>query len=659
MLALAFPAPDVGALAWVALVPLLLAVDGQPPATAFRLGWGAGVVWFGTLLAWARTFGLPAWIALTALMAVFPAVFAALCVWLADGRPGRLLWTAPLLWVATELLRSAGPLAFPWGLLGLTQHRAPSMLAAASVVGVIGVSGLIVAVNAAMAVAVRGRPLPGVAAIAVAAAVAGTGAGLAAHRPVTSVGVSYRRVAAVQPNVDPRRPTAAPPARAPGSVLCAACSPPGDGSAGAAEVQARLALEGAGRARAAGARLVVLPETAIPADVGADPPLRRALTDAAGGAVVVVGATAPGPRNVAVVLGAGGDVLGVYAKRRLVPFGEAGVVPGRGGAPIATPAGRLGVLICYESAFPAMSRQLARQGAEILVILTNDGWFGGAAGPAQHAAHAAFRAAETGRAVVRAANTGVSMVITPDGQPVVRQPLNTAGVIAAAVPWGGPPAPYARWGWLWEPAALVAGTGLVLRRAWPWLRARRAEIGALGVALAGPGAIWLAGRWVGDVGPGAWTAALVLLVAAWRAGARAPVDARGVWLSMAGSLVVTGVLAVVMVAAYARYGFSLPLTAPAPAAALLMVLQASALEAWLRGAVLTRAAALGGPAAGVAIAALAGAFLRVGAPQEVFLWYVLTGLVFGLIRLYTGDAFGLGPARAAGDAVVMALAQLR
>ncbi|MCL6551800.1 MAG: hypothetical protein K6W08_01565, partial [Firmicutes bacterium] len=157
LLALAFPAPDLGVLAWVGLVPLLLAIDGQPAAAAFRLGWGAGLVWFGILLGWARSFGLPAWVALTVLMALFPAAFAALCAWLADGRRGRLLWTAPLLWVVTELLRTAGPLAFPWGLLGLTQYRVPSMLALASVVGVVGVSALIVAVNAAVAVAVRAR----------------------------------------------------------------------------------------------------------------------------------------------------------------------------------------------------------------------------------------------------------------------------------------------------------------------------------------------------------------------------------------------------------------------------------------------------------------------------------------------------------------------
>ena len=659
LLALAFPAFDLGALAWVALVPLLLALDGQPPAAAFRLGWAAGLVWFGILLGWARSFGFPAWVALTVLMACFPAVFAALCAWLPDGRRGRLLWTVPLAWAATELLRTTGPLAFPWGLLGLTQYRVPSMLALASVVGVVGVSALIVAVNAAVAVAVRARRPAGPTVAAAVLAATAIAAGVPAGSPAAPAGPRHRVVAAVQPNVDPRRPDAVATGRPAASLVCTVCGAPGSGSAGAAQVQAGLALEGAVRARAAGAQLVVLPETAIPADVGADVPLRRALARAAGGATVVVGATAPGPRNVAVVLGPGGEVLGVYAKRRLVPFGEAGVVPGDRSAPIATPVGALGVLICYESAFPAMSRRLARDGAEVLVVLTNDGWFGDAGGPAQHAAHAVFRAAETGRPVVRAANTGVSMLIRPDGRPVARQPLETAGVIAAALPWGGPPAPYVRWGWLWEPAALGAWLALGGRRAWPALRSRGTAVRGLVVALGGPGVVWVAGQWIGNTGGAAWVAAAFLLGAAWRAAPRAPFDARGFWVSLGSSLATTGALAAAMVVAYARYGFDVSVARPAPAAALLLVVQATAFETWLRGAVLDRAAALAGAPAAIAAAALAGALLHAGGPQELVLWHLLTGVLFGILRRYSGDAVGLGPARAAGDLVVLALTRLR
>ena len=117
--------------------------------------------------------------------------------------------------------------------------------------------------------------------------------------------------------------------------------------------------------------------------------------------VVVASSLEVGERaqNTAVAL-AGGDVLGTYAKRRLVPFGEAGITPGAERGPIATPVGRLAVVICYESAFGGLLRGLAGEGADVLVLLTNEGWFGDSAGPAQHAAYSRVRAVETGRTLL-------------------------------------------------------------------------------------------------------------------------------------------------------------------------------------------------------------------------------------------------------------------
>ena len=77
LLVLAFPAADLGWLAWIALAPLLIAIDGQGPSQAFRLGYVTGAVFFGGLLEWVRLFGLPAWVLLTLLLAIFPGAFAA------------------------------------------------------------------------------------------------------------------------------------------------------------------------------------------------------------------------------------------------------------------------------------------------------------------------------------------------------------------------------------------------------------------------------------------------------------------------------------------------------------------------------------------------------------------------------------------------------
>jgi len=91
---------------------------------------------------------------------------------------------------------------------------------------------------------------------------------------------------------------------------------------------------------------------------------------------------------------------------------------GRGGdqAPYALPFGKVGVLICYESIFPSVSREYRRAGASLIVNITNDAWFGRSLAPWQHEAHLALRAIEDRVGIVRAANTGISGYIDPLGR---------------------------------------------------------------------------------------------------------------------------------------------------------------------------------------------------------------------------------------------------
>ncbi len=130
-----------------------------------------------------------------------------------------------------------------------------------------------------------------------------------------------------------------------------------------------------------------------------------------------------------------------YSKQHLVPFGEylplgpvtnwvrdllptAGdFVPGRKGGPVVSGPVKIGVLICFESIFPEISRKAVAQGANILAVITNDAWFGETSAPWQHAEMAVFRAVETRRWVVRAANTGTSQVIDPEGRVRIFTPL--------------------------------------------------------------------------------------------------------------------------------------------------------------------------------------------------------------------------------------------
>ncbi len=180
----------------------------------------------------------------------------------------------------------------------------------------------------------------------------------------------------------------------------------------------------------------------------------------------------------------------IYRKRQLVPYAEwipAGSsllkwfpyldqlgreVPGRD--PSVVPAGSLNVapLICWESAFSDVVHDQIARGASMLAIATDDGWFGESAGPYQHAQIAQIRAIESGRWVLRAAATGISGIIAPDGHWTQHSDLNEQVVINGFV---GPPAPtlFARIG-PWNVAyALFAFYVLALFIGWRWPNASR------------------------------------------------------------------------------------------------------------------------------------------------------------------------------------------
>ena len=642
LLVLIFPGPDLGWLAWVALVPLLVAIDGLPPDAAFRHGYLTGLIAFGGLLEWIRVFGLPAWILLTAGMALFIGAFAAGVRVLVGPHRARLLWAAPVTWMAVEVLRSVGTIGFPWGLLGLSQYRALLMLSLASVAGVFGLSGIVALANAIMSPLLLDRRVT--TATATAAILAACMLIVAVFIPAATGGPP-RIVAAVQPNTSPLRkgdPLAAP------ALVAGLLSQTDD-------------------AAAAGAEIVVYPETAVPADLDAAAELRRALAQRAGGAIVVAGAFLPGPGNGALVLDGQGTVVGRYAKRRLVPFGEAGLRPGRDAAVVWTAAGVVGPIICYESAFPFLVRALVADGAGIITLLTNDGWFGTSAGPAQHAAHAVLRAAETGRSVVRAANTGSSMLIRPDGRIAGSLPVGAEGVLIASLPIGGPTTAYVRWGWLLAPLAVAAWLAAAAPVGATFIRRQPEAVWRLALALVIPAIPWVLGRLGGAAGgtavaaPG-WPVLLAVLAAAAVLGPGSLFDRRGVWVSAGASLAITGVLIAAMRAGYAQYGFTVPLEPPTEGwlrGGLHLIAGGIAVEAWLRGAVFAPAQRLGGWVLATALSTALGIALHLGAPQEVMLWHLLTGVGFSLLRLRTRDAVGLGAARGLGDAVVFALAGLR
>ena len=227
--------------------------------------------------------------------------------------------------------------------------------------------------------------------------------------------------------------------------------------------------------------LVVWPETAVPAWLEDVPDLMPVLSDAALNKPLVFGINRGGQRriyNSLVLLGADGEIADVYDKHHLVPFGEYtpfgdllarvgirglaqgngdGFSPGPGPQLIDIPGiGPTLPLICYEGVFPRDISAASSRPA-LLLLITNDAWFGTVSGPFQHLAQARLRAVEQGLPMVRVANTGVSAMIDPAGRLTGEMALGTAGIRDVPLPPAGAPTIYSRIGDGPLTALLLAG----------------------------------------------------------------------------------------------------------------------------------------------------------------------------------------------------------
>lgn len=629
LLALPFLQDRTWPAAWVGLVPLLLVLRGQPAARAFLIGWTAGAIFFATTLYWLATFGPVAWFAAGAFLGLYFGAFTAgLAILTPRMRAERALLAAPILWVALEVARSSGMLAFPWALLGASQVPNELILQLASVGGPYAISFLVVLANATLAAIVRGRRAwPAIAMLLVAVtAMAGYGRVVLQPTPTGTV-----HVALVQPNV---------PAQDRLNPLAAA------------RILGRLdsSIAGAARSRP---DLLVLPETAVPGDVFTRPDLEAWIRARAkgSGAVIVAGTFTVQSTNSAVAVSPSGEILGRYDKVRLVAFGEHGVRPGREPTPLRTSVGTLGVAISYESAFPQVTRELARRRAALLVIIANDGWFGRTAEPFQHAALARLRAVETRRFVVTAAETGISSIIDPYGRVIAATDIFREAVLLGDVALQRGRTLFTRIGTAMEPLLLIAGAALFIGPVAAFIRREHQNrLFREAVVSLSPLGAWASAQLLAStVPPGFRTSfiAALLVVGVWWASVRiAQVPARQPWRRFMLAFVAsnTGVATLAWLLATAYAGKGLPLTLdPARGIAALGVSAlplAAAEEVWVRGLVFGALARWRGTGAALMISTGLSASLHAGDSPESLALAVLTGAMFGAVRAWTGSAAG-------------------
>jgi len=412
-------------LAWVALIPLLVALRGKSARSAFGLSYVAGVVffaivlhWLCSLVYWVGGIVLVGIILLVLYLALYWGFFGALVRYGAT-KFGMPVWfTGAALWVLLEYVQSKLFTGFGWALVGYSQAFNPTIVQWASIGGIFLVSGIVVLSNTLIySVIFEPRRLVRLVVTLVLIVFSFVIGGML--KSTTGAGKELR-VAVVQGNF--WQDVFWDPESAGNSLL----------------VYERLSSE----AIRDGAELVIWPESAIPGYLELDERLEEELKRYAErrDVHILLGAKRaekePGWRffNSAYLINADGQIVDWYDKMHLAPFGEylplrkvlpflekivpalGDFSPGKRRTVFAVNDVKFGVLICFETVFPDLARALAREDTDFLTTITNVAWYGRSAAAYQDLAICVFRAVENRMWLARAANSGISCFVDPQGK---------------------------------------------------------------------------------------------------------------------------------------------------------------------------------------------------------------------------------------------------
>jgi apolipoprotein N-acyltransferase len=479
----AFPKFNLSWMAWVAIVPLLVVIKECSAGQSFRLGFIGGLTHYLTLLHWLvytmQAYGkLPAYLAvpvlvlLAAYLALYWGIFA-LIVSRLTLQPMICFFAVPVLWTALEYIRTHLLSGFPWALVGYSQGDWFHLIQIVDIFGVYGVSFLVLLGNAAIysfwlfkGTGLKKRKVwsPTLSlAVAICLLAAGLGYG---HWQVSRISrkmgaADHKKIALVQGNID--QDVKWDPAFQEDTI----------------DKYLELSLS----TKSEHPDLVIWPETATPFYFMYEKAMtykvlkgiRASESDfltgspsfeRTGESIVYF--------NSAYLIDSDGSVKGKYDKVHLVPYGEyvpfkewfpflgkmvahvGDFRPGKLGNTLIWEDTFLGVQICFEIIFPKLSQTLVKNGAAILINITNDAWFGNTGAPYQHFSKAVFRAVENRRPLVRAANTGISGIVDPTGKIITRTPLFTEATRIHRVPILEEKSVYTRFGDVFSQICAVA-----------------------------------------------------------------------------------------------------------------------------------------------------------------------------------------------------------
>lgn len=473
LLTLIFPAFNLSILAWVALVPLLVAIEKKSFLKALFLGWITGAAHFMGLLHWvivAMTYygelsmlSSSLLLLLLALyLGLYVGIFGALLGYFRSRYLDDAAVIAPVVWALLEYLRTYLLSGFPWCLLGYSQYRNLLVIQMSDMTGIYGVSFIIIVVNVSLyliskwvmnefdSFPVRYTLFT----IGMVAVVIFYGD----FRKNTIESLDAKspplRITLVQGNIDQNQKWES--AYLNETLL----------------IYKELTMKAAQDPPA----LIVWPETAVPCYFTPESMPAHFLSNlskqlhtpiAFGSLAYDVRKSNPNEYsyyNSAFLISPQKKVLARYDKIHLVPFGEyvplkpllplvekmvAGIgdfSPGRHDVLFSLPRATFGFLICYEIIFPNLSRKYGHGGVGFLVNITNDAWFGQTGAPYQHFSMAVFRAIENRVSIVRAANSGISGIIEPTGQIQAQTPIFVRTVLQGVIPVNPKPTFYSQYG---------------------------------------------------------------------------------------------------------------------------------------------------------------------------------------------------------------------
>ena len=437
LIALSFPTPGISFLAWGALIPLLVAMEGSTSRTAFRVGCTCGVTAYAIILYWLNivfiryghlpwSVSIPVYLLLVFWLALFYGLSTSIAR-MGENVGIKAAFTLPVAWVAFDFIRSFLFSGFAWAMLGHSQFRTLPLIQIADLGGVYGITLLIVLANVVLYRALRAVSGAGVrypvksALTLLALLVATLFYGFSQlQKNDTDASKKPMRVALIQGNI-PQDVKWSPEFR--------------EKTVDTYERLTREAAKG-------GVDLIVWPESAVPFFFQDEPLQAERIRKLARetGAHLLLGSPAHELRNgrntflnSAFLLSPSGETIGRADKLHLVPLGEyvplgniltfinklvVGIgdfAPGEKAVALDAAGTKLGIQICYEVIFPELAREYVRAGARVLVAITNDAWFGRSSAPYQHLSISIFRAIETRTPLIRAANTGITAIVDKNG----------------------------------------------------------------------------------------------------------------------------------------------------------------------------------------------------------------------------------------------------